>query len=292
MSTWQTILSLSVAAALVLATAVVRLLRIRSRQRLLTTCDRYFRDRKYDEAIRTLSNHLSRFPGDSNARSWLGAAYSYTSRDGEAARELSRSVAERPASWSRFLLACSLLRLGERTTAEKEFVLAIGEAPPDERSKLCFRWSSLAWRAGNLGLMSVGLRRILADEPDNVKALHALARLLAGAPDPGLRNGDLAVAYAQRACEIEAWSDWRTVSVLAAAHAQAGDFDKAIRFATKALQMAPANEQEERRGRLEQYERGEPFRFTTRRPIGDPTSPQPLAPSPQLTTPARRPGRA
>jgi tetratricopeptide (TPR) repeat protein len=69
-------------------------------------------------------------------------------------------------------------------------------------------------------------------------AFRKLAWLLAVAPQPELRNGSQAVELAQRALQLLGERDARCLDVLAAALAEAGNFDQAGRVAQEAVQLA------------------------------------------------------
>jgi tetratricopeptide (TPR) repeat protein len=56
-------------------------------------------------------------------------------------------------------------------------------------------------------------------------------------PDPAFRNGQQAVKDAKAACSISEWKDENTLDTLAAAYAETGDFDSAVRYAAQALAM-------------------------------------------------------
>jgi tetratricopeptide (TPR) repeat protein len=104
------------------------------------------------------------------------------------------------------------------------------------------------------------LQKALQLRPDHLHALTVLARLYATSPKETERNGPQALALAKRGCELTAWKDWILLSILAAAHAECGDFANAVKYARESLEHAPEAEKAGRRGRLQQYEMGEPYR--------------------------------
>jgi len=92
-------------------------------------------------------------------------------------------------------------------------------------------------------------------------AAQHLASIYAGCPDEEIRDGDKALHFAELSCDLFGWQDWSSLSLLAAAHAEKGEFDEAIKRAQEALELAPEKEKVERWERIKQYRAGSPYRF-------------------------------
>ena len=74
--------------------------------------------------------------------------------------------------------------------------------------------------------------------------LNERARLRATCPDRAFRNGQLAIADARKACELGHWKTSRWVDTLAAAYAEAGDFDSAVRTEDQAINLVKSGRDE------------------------------------------------
>ncbi|HEV2435663.1 MAG TPA: tetratricopeptide repeat protein [Verrucomicrobiae bacterium] len=91
-------------------------------------------------------------------------------------------------------------------------------------------------------------------------AHNNLAWLLATCANPAFRNGKRAVQLSRQACELLQWSKWNYIGTLAAAYADIGNFQEAIKWQRKSLEMnlpeaavAPAQQ------RLSLYEQNKPY---------------------------------
>jgi tetratricopeptide (TPR) repeat protein len=77
---------------------------------------------------------------------------------------------------------------------------------------------------------------------EQADVLNNRAWLRATCPEDSIRNGQLAVADARKACELNDWELASDIDTLAAAYAEAGNFSSAIRYeeqATAACRALP-----------------------------------------------------
>jgi tetratricopeptide (TPR) repeat protein len=84
-------------------------------------------------------------------------------------------------------------------------------------------------------------RKALEIKPDFSPSLNNLAWILATNKDSQTRNPSEAVRLAEAACEATSFKDQNCLDTLAAAYAGAGQFDKAVETARKAISVAQAN---------------------------------------------------
>jgi tetratricopeptide (TPR) repeat protein len=128
---------------------------------------------------------------------------------------------------------------------------------------------ALAAKGNTDGAIKAFRDAIWAD-PNFAEAHNALAWLLSVGPD-ALRDAKRAVGHATQACELTRWQDPGSIDTLAAAHAAAGDFDKAIEFQKKALSFPDFQKADGKGGRerLDLYERKMPYRDSALTPMED-----------------------
>lgn len=77
-------------------------------------------------------------------------------------------------------------------------------------------------------------------EPEDSALLNNYAWVLATSPDDNLRDNELSLKLAEKACELTEHGRPHILSTLGAAYADRGDFDKAIEWLKKALEINDA----------------------------------------------------
>jgi tetratricopeptide (TPR) repeat protein len=78
-------------------------------------------------------------------------------------------------------------------------------------------------------------------DPENSEGHWSLARLLATCYSQEVRDGRRAVAFATRACELTRWQNPDCLDTLAAACAESGDFQSAVKWQTQAIRLVRQN---------------------------------------------------
>jgi tetratricopeptide (TPR) repeat protein len=99
----------------------------------------------------------------------------------------------------------------------------------------------------------------LAIDPLNGFAHYNLAFLCASCPEASFRNGARAQEHARKAQELSEAPPHLALALLAAASAETGDFDQAVRLQTESMQVAPFDVKSQSQERLQLFQRKEPY---------------------------------
>jgi len=98
-------------------------------------------------------------------------------------------------------------------------------------------------------------------EPEYGLAYQNKAWLLASCPVKKWRDGQTALAAAKKACELGKHQFPSDLKALAAAHAELGDFEEAIKWQQKVLAQVDAETRQAEQQMLDLYRAGKPYRF-------------------------------
>ena len=116
------------------------------------------------------------------------------------------------------------------------------------------------WETAKYERAAADLARAARHDPTDGEAPRLLAWLKATCSDQRVRDGQQALVWAQKACQFSQWKDPRALAALAAAHAACGQFPDAVRWQTKALELATGEEQAFYRQLRGLYQSGQPYR--------------------------------
>lgn len=213
-----------------------------------------FRSGKLEEAAQALEELLQKDPSHVASRLLLSAVRAAQGRLPAARRQLEAVLADSPDDPQALLqLGAVCLEEGKLAAALEHYSRALMLAP--ERS---------AARVGTgLALVRLGHRgralRVLLGGPDETRDPQVAvlaARLLAGSPEPELRDGKRAHELARRAWEAE--PTLSAAESMAMAEAEEGRFESAVAWQREAASAAPGHPWVARR--LALYAGGQPVR--------------------------------
>lgn len=203
---------------------------------------------KYDEALRDVNRLLRSRPGliaGIELRAGLNAAQGNFK---EAIDDLELLRRDDPSDIER------LLQLGVIYNAAKRPRKAIQIF--DEALKLdAGNWNAHYGRAD--ALLSIGkhveavadYEVALKEQPMHSGILNNLAWVLATSPKDEVRNGKRAIELGTKACEVTEYKKPHIISTLAASYAETGDWENAVKWSAKSLEVA--EDDDENRPQLE-----------------------------------------
>jgi ankyrin repeat protein len=97
-------------------------------------------------------------------------------------------------------------------------------------------------------------------DPSFPWSYNNIAWYLATATEPSKRDGAEAVEFAKKACELDGYHYWSLLDTLAAAYAESGDFENAVRWLSQAITNCP-DDTSEMVSILERYRNQEAYPF-------------------------------
>ncbi|MCH2114625.1 MAG: tetratricopeptide repeat protein [Pirellulales bacterium] len=123
--------------------------------------------------------------------------------------------------------------------------------------------------------------RALKQQPEDSSMLNNLAWVLATSPVDGLRDGPRAIKLATKACELTEYKLPHIISTLAATFAESGNFESAIKWSQKSVDMNDPQYSEDLKKELTSYRSGKPWRERQEIDGLEESANEPLADMPQ-----------
>ncbi len=215
------------------------------------------------EAITHYENALRLRPDFADAHNNLAVALESLGKIEEATIHLAAAVKLNPAQAdARSNLGLLLARQGQFEDAILHFKAALQLKPGE--AQIHFRLGAALASQQKMPEAIAHIRAALRARPDWPAALNTLAGILATHPNPKIRDGAEAVRLAERGCALTGQKNAALMETLAAAYAEAGQFDQALATAQKIRALPPTSLPAgllERLGqRVPLYEAGQPYR--------------------------------
>ncbi|MCY2987212.1 MAG: tetratricopeptide repeat protein [Planctomycetota bacterium] len=167
---------------------------------------------------------------------------------------------------------CAWYAKGDFDKSIAAFNQALRLNPNHEPAYNAYNSRGSAWYAkGEYGEATKDYDQALKLWPDHAAAYTNLAWLQATCPDERYRNGKTAIVNATQALNRGGEDFWST-QVLAAAYAEDGQFDKAVEWQTKAIELtakdksASDKRKQKLRTRLDLYKQNKPYRDEPKKP--------------------------
>ncbi|MDR3109983.1 MAG: tetratricopeptide repeat protein [Planctomycetaceae bacterium] len=153
----------------------------------------------------------------------------------------------------------------EQKKSKKAYVLVKEVVDADENNiKALKMYANTLLNIGKHQEAKEVFEKIVKKTPDDEVMLNNLSWLLSTSPDDKLRDGKRALELALKACELSNFGEAYILSTLAAAYAELGDFDKALEWSQKSVDLSEKEDDEERiealKKELESYKNKKPVR--------------------------------
>jgi tetratricopeptide (TPR) repeat protein len=225
--------------------------------------DLYFEQKEYDRALADYEQALRVAPDNADALFGRGCTHLQRDEDDLALADFSAVIRLAPGAAEAYVYR------GGVYADRKEYGPALADFNEalrlDPRSADAYvgRGKALRDQKDFDGALA-DFRQATRLEPDSPEGYNELAWVWATCPRADLRNGNVALEYATRACRLSDWADPLCLDTFAAAYATLGDFDQAVRWQKKALEAPddlPETLRDELRARLKLYENHQPYRL-------------------------------
>ncbi len=182
---------------------------------------------RLSDAISDMKALLKQDPKNMGWRMQLASYYLQDKRQTKAIEIFAQALDEDKENWlARQARADTLLSIGKHADAIADFEIVVKEQPEDDSILNNFAW------------------------------------VLATSPDDQLRDGKRAIELATKACEVTEYKEAHILSTLAAAYAETGDFENAVKWSRKAVELGtPEGEVDQQlQNELDSYLEKKPWR--------------------------------
>ncbi len=219
----------------------------------------YYRNNDLDAAIADFTSFLKLRPSSAPAYIDLGAAYIGKGEYDEAIASETQALRLDPTALFALVNRARAYALkGDNANAVDDLTHALQLDPSRAASWLAR--ANAREEKGDYANARADYKQTIKLDPAATAAYDGLAWQLATCPDPKFRDGKIALVAAERACELSGWNMAGYVDTLAAADAESGDFNSAVKWETKYLTYhIPEQAANDGQARLQLYQNHQPY---------------------------------
>jgi len=218
--------------------------------------------KNFDKAIADIDFALKKQPENPELLATHGICLAQKGDDDGALKDFDAAVKADPKNVHALQLrAAAYSENGEKEKALVDFKEAIA-LDPNNAATYLYRAHLYLVEADPEAALS-DLEEVMRRAPDYPGAANDYAWTLATNPKDSVRNGLKAIEFAKKACHGTDYKYAPNVDTLAAAYAEAGDWDEAVKWQKEALALAEKTHPEDVKGMKERvtlYQGKKPFR--------------------------------
>ena len=215
----------------------------------------------HKQAIRDNTEAIRLNPNDPDFYYNRGIFYQAIGSLDKAMADYNEAIRRAPKEFNNYCGRASVFEdIGQLNKASADYDQVI-RLNPRNASGYVFRGYAY-FAKGNYKAAALDFQKATQLSPADYDALTSLARFQATCPEDSLRNGKGALEKSLRACELSNWESSDIVDTLAAAYAEVGNFDRAVKYQMQAISMSGTYGPERRKmeERLELYREHKPYR--------------------------------
>lgn len=221
----------------------------------------YFEKNKYEQAIGNYSKAIQINSGLVEAYAGRAQAYSLTKRYDSAVIDFTTAILLNPTNDVLYSSRAGLFCIKTnylRAMADFDNAIEINPQSSDAYASRGYFFFTIGRYADSVADCTKSIKL----NTNSAQAYNNLAWVLTVAPDAEVRDGKKGLEFAKRACELSLWKNAYCLGTLAAAYAETGNFEEAIKWEKRCIAIGlPEKDRRHAREELELFKQGKPYRL-------------------------------